>query len=71
MAWLIKDINNGEGALIQRSNGENWLLEAKTYCLWCFLKEETQVYLKFGYVDSILISDNGDYAEFWTEEMLY
>ncbi len=70
-AWLIKDINDGEYIIIQRMNGEKWLLEAKTWCNWCWLKEGQMVYLKFGYVESLLINDDGETAEFWTEKEIF
>lgn len=68
--WLIKDINSGDNVIIKRRNGEQWLLEAKTWCSWCWRYEDRQVYLKFGYVTSKLINDDGDVTEFWTEEEL-
>lgn len=67
-AWIVKDIDNGDNVIIERSNGEQWLLEAYTWCSWCWLYEGRQVYLKFGYVSSKLINDNGDVVDFWTED---
>lgn len=69
-AWLIKDINSGDSVIIERSNGEQWLLEAKTWCSWCWRYEGRQILLKFGYTTSKLINDDGDVSEFWTEEEL-
>lgn len=69
-AWLIKDINSGDNVIIERRNGEQWLLEAKTWCSWCWRYEGRQVYLKFGYATSKLINDDGDVSEFWTEDEL-
>lgn len=69
-AWIIKDIDNGDNVIIERRFGEKWLLEAKTWCSWCWRYEGRKVYLIFGYVTSKLINDDGDVAEFWTEEEL-
>lgn len=69
-AWLIKDINYGDSVIVERRNGEQWLLEAKTWCSWCWRYEGRQIHLKFGYVTSKLVNDDGDVSEFWTEEEL-
>ncbi len=69
-AWLIKDINSGDSVIIERRNGEQWLLKAKTWCSWCWRNEGRQTLLKFGYTTSKLINDNGDVSEFWTEKEL-
>lgn len=69
-AWLIKDINSGDNVIIERRNGEQWLLEAKTWCSWCWRYEGRQILLKFGYTTSKLINDDGDVSEFWTEDEL-
>lgn len=69
-AWLIKDINSGDSVIIERRNGEQWLLEAKIWCSWCWRYEGRQILLKFGYTTSKLINDDGDVSEFWTEDEL-
>lgn len=70
-AILVKDINSGDSVIIERNNGEQWLLEAKSWCRWCWREEGKTVYLKFGYSTSKLISGDGDeVSEFWTEKEL-
>lgn len=69
-AWLIKDINSGDNVIIERTNGEQWLLEAKIWCSWCWRYTGRQILLKFGYTTSKLINDDGDVSEFWTEKEL-
>ncbi len=66
-ATILKDFD-GDKVLVQRANGEKWILEAKTWCRWSWRYEGKKVLLKFGYVTSILINDDGDTCEFWTEE---
>ena len=66
-AIIIKDFD-GDNVIIERANGEKWILEAKTWCSWSWRYEERKVLLKFGYVSSKLINDDGDVCEFWTEE---
>jgi len=66
-ATIIKDFD-GDKVIIERSNGERWLLEAKTWCSWSWRYEGKKVLLKFGYVTSKLINDEGDTCEFWTED---
>lgn len=67
---LVKSIND-ENFIIQRHNGETWLLEAKTYCFWTWLKEGTVILANFGYATTILINpDDGQTCECYTEEQL-
>jgi hypothetical protein len=66
-ATLVKDFD-GDKVIIERVNGEKWILEAKTWCSWSWRYEGSKVLLKFGYVTSILINDDGDTCEFWTGE---
>lgn len=64
-ATIIKDFD-GDKVIIERTNGEKWILEAKTWCSWSWRYEGKKVLLKFGYVTSMLINDEGDSCEFWT-----
>lgn len=66
-AIIIKDFD-GDKVIIERANGEKWILEAKTWCSWSWRYEGRKVLLKFGYVSSKLINDEGNVCEFWTEE---
>ena len=68
-ARIIKDFN-GMRVIIERANGEQWLLEAKIWCNWSWLYERRRILLKFDYVVSKLINDNGDVCEFWTKEQI-
>ena len=69
-AILVKDLPEGV-VVIERANGEKWKLDAKKdWCRWAWRYEEKKVRLKFGYVSSILINDEGDSCEFWTEEQV-
>lgn len=67
---LIKSMND-EKFIVKRGNGELWLLEAKTYCMWTWLKEGMPILAVFGYVTTTLVNpDNGDTCECWTEKQL-
>lgn len=68
-AFVVKDFN-GRKVLVQRASGEKWILEAKTWCIWSWRYEGRKVLLKFGYVSSKLINEDGDVCEFWTRESL-
>ena len=68
-AVVIKDYN-GERVIIQRENGEVWLLESKTYCPWTWKYEGASISLIFGFTSSKLINSEGDICEFWTEKQL-
>ena len=63
---LVKDFN-GDKVLIQRSNGERWLLRAKTWCRWSWRYEGRYVSLLFGSITSQLINDEGDSFNFWVD----
>ena len=63
---LVKDFN-GDKVLIQRSNGERWLLRAKTWCRWSWRYEGRYVSLLFGSITSQLINDEGDSLNFWVD----
>jgi len=69
-AIIVKDFD-GDKVIIERANGEKWILEAKTWCSWSWRYEGRKVLLKFGYVSSELINDDGDVCKFWTEEEIY
>jgi hypothetical protein len=69
-AILVKDLPEGV-VVIERTNGERWRLDAKKdWCRWAWRYEEKKVRLKFGHVSSILLNDEGDSCEFWTEEQI-
>jgi len=69
-AIIIKDFD-GDKVIIERAYGEKWILEAKTWCSWSWRYEGRKVLLKFGYVSSKLINDEGDVCEFWTEQGIH
>lgn len=67
---LVKSIND-ETFIIERESGELWLLEAKTFCFWTWLKEGSQILAIFNYLTTKLINpDNGEICDCWTEEQL-
>jgi hypothetical protein len=66
---LVKDFN-GNKVLIQRSNGEKWLLRAKTWCRWSWKYEGRYVSLLFGPISSQLINDEGDTLGFWVDKKI-
>jgi hypothetical protein len=69
-ALLVEDLHTGE-LIVERSNGEKWLLDAKKgWCPWGYEFEGKSVSLKFGDVTSILVNDRGEQYEFWTEKQI-
>lgn len=57
--------------LIERANGEQWMLDAKkSWCAWSWHYEGRKVFLRFGPVSSILTNDQGEACDFWTEEQI-
>ncbi len=69
-ALLVKDFPGGS-VIVERANGEKWSLDAKkSWCRWAWQYEGKTVRLKFGYVTSVLVNDEGEACEFWTEEQL-
>lgn len=68
-AFILKGFD-GERVLIERANGEQWMLESYSWCSWSWLYEGQFVLLKFGYTSSKLINSDGDLCEFWTEEQV-
>ena len=69
-ALLVEDLHTGE-LIVERANGEKWLLDAKKgWCPWGYEFEGKHVSLKFGDVTSILVNDRGERYEFWTEEKI-
>lgn len=69
-ATIVADVDSGDGVIIRRKSGEEWLLEAKLWCSWSWLYEGRSVLLKFGYVSSILVNDDGDSCDFWTKKQV-
>lgn len=68
-AILIEDINNGDKIIIYRlNNQEIWLLEAKTWCSWAWKYEDRKIWIKFGYINTTVMNEDGDLCEFWTEK---
>jgi len=68
-AILVKDINNGDKIIILRLNNKDaWLLEAKTWCRWSWKYEDKKIWIKFGYIKTTVINEDGDVCEFWTEK---
>jgi hypothetical protein len=65
---ITADVDNGDAVIVRRRNGDEWLLEAKTWCSWSWRYEGRNVLLKFGYVSSILVNDDGDSCDFWTKD---
>ena len=68
-ATIIKDFD-GDKVIIERTNGEKWILKAKTWCSWSWRYERRKVLLKFGYTSSKLINSEGNVCEFWTDEQI-
>ena len=69
-ALLVEDLHTGE-LIVERANGEKWLLDAKKgWCPWGYEFEGKRVSLKFGDVTSILVNDRGEQYEFWTEKKI-
>jgi len=66
---LLKDFN-GDRVLIQRSDGEKWLLRAKTWCRWSWRYEGRYVSLVFGPTSSQLINDAGETFNFWIDKKI-
>lgn len=69
---LVKDVDSGRLEIIQRHNGDRWLLEAQTFCLWCFMHEGEKVLINFGYVVTKIMPISGDQqaASFWTKSAI-
>lgn len=67
---ITADVDNGDAVIVRRRNGEEWLLEAKTWCSWSWRYEGRNVLLKFGYVSSTLVNDDGDSCDFWTKDQV-
>jgi hypothetical protein len=69
-ALLLKDLGNGR-LVIERQNGEQWLLDAKRgWCPWSWMYEGRKVALWFGPWSCRLMSAEGDTCDFWTEEQV-
>jgi hypothetical protein len=68
-ALLVKNFN-GERILIQRTNGEKWMLRAKTWCRWSWRYEGRHVCLVFGKPTSQLINDYGETYDFLTDKQV-
>jgi hypothetical protein len=69
-ALLVEDLHTGE-LLVERANGERWILDAKKgWCPWGYEFEGKRVKLRFGDVTSFLVNDRGEQYEFWTEKPL-
>jgi hypothetical protein len=69
-ALLVEDLHTGE-LIVERSNGEKWLLDAKKgWCPWGYEFEGRRVRLRFGEVTSILVNDRDEQYEFWTEKQI-
>lgn len=69
-AIILKDLGNGK-LVIERANGEQWLLDAKkSWCPWSWRYEGKKVSLHFGPWSSRLTSEEGEVCEFWTEEQI-
>ena len=67
-ALLVEDLHTGE-LIIERANGERWILDAKKgWCPWGYEFEGKRVRLRFGPDTSFLVNDRGESYEFWTEK---
>jgi hypothetical protein len=69
-ALILKDLGNGK-LIIERQNGEQWLLDARTgWCPWSWRYEGKKVNLQFGPWSCRLTSEEGEACDFWTEEQI-
>ncbi len=69
-ALLVEDLHTGE-LIVERENGERWLLDSKkAWCPWSYAYEGKHVLLQLGVRISILINDRGESWEFWTDRQL-
>lgn len=69
-ALLVEDLHTGE-LIVERANGEKWLLDAKKgWCPWGYEFEGKSVMLQFGPNTSFLVNDRGERYEFWTEKQI-
>ena len=69
-AVILKDLGNGK-LIIERANGEQWILDAKvSWCSWSWRYEGKKVSLHFGPWSSRLTSEEGEVCDFWTEEQI-
>lgn len=66
-AIIVKSLSRRK-VIIQRANGEMWMLETKTSYNWFWKYERRKVLLQFGHTSSKLINNAGDVCEFWTRD---
>lgn len=60
----------GAELIVVRENGETWRLESKTFCFWARNYVGRSIWLKWGPVQSMIMNDNGETCEMWTQERL-
>ena len=70
-AVVLEDYAGGDRVMIERSNGEIWLLEARTRCSWTWMYEGKIVLLKFGRTSSRVVNGEGEVCDFLTEKQIH
>jgi hypothetical protein len=66
-ATLLSD-EFGSQLMVERQNGEVWLIKAKTYCFWTRQYVGKTVMFKWGPVECVIMNDSGQECEFWTQQ---
>jgi len=66
-ATLLHD-EYGSALIIERGNGEKWVVAAKTFCSWTMQYVGREVWLAWGPVQCSVKNDLGDVCEFWVKE---
>ena len=69
-ALLVEDLHTGE-LIVERANGERWLLDAKKgWCPWGYEFEGKRVMSPIRRIRRFLVNDRGEQYEFWTEKQI-
>jgi len=69
-AVILEYYASGDRILIERSNGEIWLLEARPRCSWTWMYEGKIVLLKFSRTSSRVINGEGEVCGFFIEKQI-
>jgi hypothetical protein len=62
VGWLVKDISSGDVEMIERPNGERWIIQAMGYCVWCFLYEGKKVLIQFNLATTKMMPGDGSHS---------